>query len=82
MVIRIAPHPAGAAGHDLAVHAPRDAHSEALHAVGEEAGVDGFDEHVEVVVLDRVVDDAKAVPSGVADGPLQQLVKAVDAEAR
>jgi hypothetical protein len=61
------------------VHPHGDAHREALHAIRERACVVGLDEHVEVVVLDRVVDDAEALASGRRDGGAEEIVDALDA---
>jgi hypothetical protein len=41
------------------IHCPRNARPNALHPASEGRRSLGFDEHVDVIVLDRVVNDAK-----------------------
>ena len=73
---------ASAAPEHARVDSARGAHREALHAGGERGAVVGLDEHVHVVTLHGVLDDAKVVAACPAHGLAELLVEELAAEAR
>jgi hypothetical protein len=81
-VIPVAPHLAARATEHSLVHAHRDPHGEAAHAVRERRGVFGFDDEMDVVRLNRVVRDAEAAAVRVAHRLLQHAMDTVAAQAR
>ena len=64
------------------VESARGAHGEALHAGRERDAVVGLDEHVHVVTLHRVLDDAKVVATRSPHRLAQLVVEQLTAQAR
>jgi hypothetical protein len=82
-VVAVAPDVAAFAC-EQAVHAERDADREAAHAVRELGVVVGLDDDVEVIGLDRIVDDAEAVAAraaGVLDRAAQHAMESLASKA-